>query len=446
METQTQAQTQAQARTQTQSASNGKKIRKPNPFLYYLICILLMPLFKFFLKTKFNRRAIKDIDGPALILCPHIANIDFILVSLALFPKRPVYVVSEHFMAMPKIKWFLQKMAVIPKKMYCTDIRTVRTIIRAKNQGHTVVLFPEGRLTCFGHSLNLTDGTAELVKRLAVDVYSITGNGAYLTLPKWSNGKLRPGKIYVDTAKLLSKDVISAMSIDEVQAALKIAMTHDEDFAMEGVSYRSKETAAGLDGILYKCPQCRAEFFMETVTTAKSRDSVSSTISPAASSTVSPADLQPVKPDEIRCGSCGFSTTLDTYYRFHGGPFSTINQWYFWQQDQLDLDSPLESEAIVATMNSQGCMDKNAGTGRFKIDRENIHFEGHVFDQPLEFTLSVKSVKAFPASVGSHFDLYYQNVMYNIRLCPDPRLAIKWVSYLDKCNNNVPTPERYKLG
>ena len=389
------------------SKDKKKKIKKPNPFLYYPACAVLSLFFRFYLKTRYDRHAISELKGPALILCPHISNIDFILVALTLLPKRVTFVVSEHFMIKPKIKWFLEQMAVIPKKMYCADIRTILTIMRAREQNHIIVQFPAGRLTCFGHSVNLTEGTAELVKKLGVDVYTVTGNGAYLTLPKWDTRKFRPGRIMVNTEKLFSGRQLKDIPLSDVEKALEKAIYHDEDQVMEGVAYRCKNPAAGLDGILYKCPDCGAEFQLET------------------------------SGDKIHCTACGFYSQLDSFYHLHGGPFDTINQWYFWQEDQIDLDTPLESETIVAAMGKDGFIDRAAGKGYIRMDRENIAFQGEVFGQPLEFIESTASVKAFPASPASHFDIYHQKILYNMHLCPDPRAVIKWVIYLDKLNDNL---------
>ena len=122
-------------------------------------------------------------------------------------------------------------------------------------------------------------------------------------------------------------------------------------------------------------------------------------------------------------------------------PFETINDWYFWQQDQIDLNIPLESDTIVAAVGADGYIDRNAGKGHIRMDREQIYFSGEVFGLPLEFSESTSAVKAFPASVGSHFDIYHKKVLYNMHLRPDPRTIIKWVCYLDKLNHNVPTPD-----
>lgn len=390
---------------------NQKKIGKPNPFLYYPLIVLAWLLAKLCFKTSFDREALRSLKGPAIFMCPHISNIDFILVALALAPHRPNFVTSEHFMSRPFIRWFLSRMAVIPKKMYCADIRAMRSILQAREQDHIIVIFPEGRLSCFGHSVNLTDGTAELVKKLGIDVYSVTGNGAYLTLPKWGKTGLRPGRIHVSSAKLIDGDSIKDLSVSEVQEILEKSILHDEDKVaremMKGVRYRSKAPAEGLDGILYKCPVCGTEFQMET-----------------SGSTIS-------------CKACSFQAELDQSYVLHGGPLDSINAWYFWQQEQIDLDQPLESQCIVYAVGADGNRDWNAGSGTIRMDRDTIRFEGTVFGEPLDFTETTASVKAFPASVGSHFDIYHNKIMYNFSLKPDPRANIKWVAYMDKLNGNI---------
>lgn len=382
---------------------NGSKgFAKPDAFLYYLAGLIVRPFLKFKLKTTYDLTAIKDISGPALVVCPHVSNIDFLLVAIALMPHRPTFVVSYHFMTHPKLRKLLERMHVIPKKMFCPDIKTIINIMRAKESGNIIVLFPEGRLTCFGHSLWVTEGTAELVKKLAVNVYTISEDGAYKTFPKWGISGFRPGKIHVRSSKLLDAAQIETMSVTEINNVLESAILHDEDLLFQDIAYHCDSPAKGLDGILYKCPVCKEEFKMET--------------------------------DDhfIRCEACGFSVELDEKYQLHGGPFAHINDWYFWQEAQLDLDSPLKSETILAAVNDEGNMDVNAGNGTVTMDRDSITFEGTCWGKPLSFTEKTETVKAFPASVNKHFDIYHKKVLYNMHLKPDSRMVIKWVIYLDK--------------
>lgn len=377
-------------------------IEKPNAFILGLALTIVRPILKFKYKTTFDRSGLSDMEGPALVLCPHTSNMDFILTAAALWPHRPTFVVSEHFMAKPLIRKLLNLMHVIPKKMFCPDIKTIMNIIRAKDSGNVIVLYPEGRLPSVGHSVQVTDGTADLVKKLAVNVYIVTGNGATKTLPKWSKSGMRSGKIHVDSYKLFDGKDIKGLTVPEIQEALDKAIFHDEDLLFNDVAYKSKAPALGLDGVLYKCPECGAEFEM-------------------------------VSSDRhISCTKCGFKAELDNYYKFHGAPFTGINQWYAWQEEQLDLDTPLESETILAVPGEDGNMDRNAGYGKIYMDREIIRFEGTCFGEDFSFEEKPSDIKAFPMSVGDHFDIYHKKKMYNFILQPDPRQVVKWVLYMDK--------------
>ena len=379
-----------------------KVIKKPNPFLYYLASLIIAPYLKFKLHTSYDRSGIRDIKSPSIVVCPHVSNIDFLLVAMALFPHRPTFVVSQHFMARPKIRRILEIMHVIPKKMFCPDVKTILNIMRAKESGNIIVIFPEGRLSCFGHSLQVTDGTAELIKKLGISVYTICENGAYKTLPKWGKSGARPGRIEVTSAKLIDSADLADMTIDEINAVLDQAILHDEDAILTDVTYKCKSPALGLDGILYKCPECLSEF--ETVSDDHS----------------------------ITCRRCGFSARLDEKYRLTGGPFERINGWFFWQESLIDLDTPLETDCLIGTTDSDGYMDMNAGEGHITIDRDNIHFTGTCYGEPLEFTESTSVIKGFPASVGNHIDIYHKKQLYYIKPQPDSRMTIKWVAYLDK--------------
>lgn len=379
-----------------------KVIKKPNPFLYYLASLIIAPYLKFRLHTTYDRSGIRDIETPSIVVCPHVSNIDFLLVAVALFPHRPTFVVSQHFMAKPKIRRLLEIMHVIPKKMFCPDVKTILNIMRAKESGNIIVIFPEGRLSCFGHSLQVTDGTAELIKKLGVSVYTICENGAYKTLPKWGKAGARPGRIEVTSAKLIDSSDLAAMTIDEINAVLDQAILHDEDAILTDVTYKCKAPALGLYGILYKCPECLSEF--ETVSDDHS----------------------------ITCRRCGFSARLDEKYRLNGGPFERINDWFFWQESLIDLDTPLETDCLVGTTDSDGYMDMKAGQGHITMDRENIRFTGTCYGEPLEFTESTSVIKGFPASVGNHIDIYHKKQLYYIKPQPDSRMTIKWVAYLDK--------------
>ncbi|MBQ1229271.1 MAG: hypothetical protein IIX87_05275, partial [Firmicutes bacterium] len=81
------------------SDKSKKIIKKPNPFIYYP-CMFLVELFlKFKLRTTYDRSGLEGIKEPSIVVCPHVSNIDFLLVAVALKPFRPTFIVSQHFMA-----------------------------------------------------------------------------------------------------------------------------------------------------------------------------------------------------------------------------------------------------------------------------------------------------------------------------------------------------------
>ncbi len=378
-----------------------KKIGKINRFLYFLVYIFLYPYYKIRYGITVDNRVLKGEKGPALVIAPHTSNKDHWLVSFALYPIRPTYVISEHFFAKPKLRPILRLAHCISKKMFCPDVSTIMNILRAKREGNTVVLFPEGRLTCNGRTGHLSEGTATLAKKLGVNVYCITANGASCTFPKWGKTPRR-GKIRIVAEQLITAEEVATLSEAEIETRMQNAIRHDDMAAMAGVRYKSKRMAEGLDGILYRCPACKSEFRMNT------------------------------KGNRIFCTACEFSAMLDETYRLHGGPHETILSWYDWQASLVDIEvDALETDAVIGAVDGQGNMCKTAGRAHLTINKTDFVFDGTVFDKPVSFTRRCESVTAFPITVGEEFDIYQNNVLYYMYPQPDNRAAVKWVAYLD---------------
>ena len=399
------------------SRSSKKQYVGANRFIYWILVNLIgRPLLKFRLNTKYDRSGFQELidhGGPALVVCPHTSNLDFIFAGVALWPNIPAFVGSHHFTTNKITNFFIKVSHAITKKMFCADVSTIISIMRARDAGKIIVIYPEGRLTCSGHSVQVTEGTAELVKKLGIDVYWLTQDGAYKSCPKWGGLKFRKGKVLVHGGKLFGKDEIKDLTVDEIKAGLSKALVHDEDKLFTDVAYRSKAPAEGLDGILYKCPVCNAEFRTRT------------------------------EGDRIFCESCGTNWTLDEKYVLHGPVFDHINAWFDWQGEQIDLDDPIDSEVTVSTPGEDGFLIKDAGRGRFRVDRDSITFTGEVLGKPLEFTEKTSIVSAFPASVADHVSIYSKRVLYYMHPVPDRRASVKWVQYLDRVteekakNNNI---------
>lgn len=386
---------------------SARKIGKPNRFLYAIIYAVLKRKYTKKYNITFDNKVARDIKGPAIVLATHTSDEDHILSGLTLYPVRPTYIVSEHFMKNPKTARLLKLMHVITKKMFTPDVSTIINIMRAKNEGAVIVIFPEGRLSCYGHTLPIADGTAELIKKLGVDLYVWKAEGAYLTFPKWRDkGDSRPGKINASVKLLMSADEVNQKDASEIKAIAEEAIAHDDELAMAGVEYKSEEIARGADKILFKCPICLKEGNI----TAKG--------------------------NHISC-ACGLDATLDSTYRLSGAPFSRINEWFDWQQASIDTEKEsLATRARLGCCGEDGFMDAYAGEGEVYIDKDIFKLSGTLHGEKIEFSAKPEKIGAFPIMPGDHFDVYHNGRLIYVYPEPDLRATVKWVCYLDKLMEN----------
>lgn len=379
--------------------SRLKKIGRPNRILAFFLFPVVYLFYRIRYRVKYDTSCLRGIKGPALVIAPHTSNKDHWLIACALYPALPTFVISEHFTRKPFLRLFMRLAHTVTKKMFCADVSTVMNLLRAKREGNVIVLFPEGRLSCNGRAGGLTDGTAALVRKLGLDVYVITANGASLTFPKWAK-RSRRGEIRVTAAKLLTAEETAALPLPVLEEKLSAAIAHDDAAVMQGVAYPSSTMAEGLEGILWLCPECRKSFALQT------------------------------EGDRIGC-SCGYKTRLLPDYRFESGRFPTVLAWYDWQCGELDLTRPLETRARIGTPDAKGYMNSEAGEATVRLDAAYLSLEGVVDGKPLSFSVPTARLGALPATVADHFDVYYANRLYYIYPRPDPRVTVMWVAYLD---------------
>lgn len=380
-----------------------KAIGKPNRLLYAALYIALKRKYTKKYGITFDKDIVKDIKGPAIVVATHTCDADHILSALTLYPIRPTYIVSEHFMRNKTTARLLKLMHVITKKMFTADVSTIINIMRAKKENAVIVIFPEGRLSCYGHTLPVAEGTAELIKKLGVNLYIWKAEGAYLTFPKWrEKGQDRIGKINSSVKLLLSADEVAQKDVCEIKAITENAILNDDELAMDGVEYKCDDMTLGADKILFKCPKCLEE------------------------------DKLTAGNNHIKC-ECGFDATLDTFYKLHGAPFDRVNEWFEWQQNSLDTENGhLWSKVKLGCCGEDGFMDENAGEGEAYIDKDVFKLVGVMHGKEIEMCVSPERIVAFPITPGRHFDVYHGGNLIYVYPQPDEKASVKWVCFLDK--------------
>ena len=379
------------------------KIGKINPILYAVLYRYFKPKFTKKYHVTFDKDIVKEIKGPAIVVATHSCDMDHILSGLTLYPVRPTYIVSEHFMCNPSTAKLLKFVHVITKKMFTPDVSTIKNILRAKKENAVIFIFPEGRLSCYGRTLPVTDGTAELIKKLGVDLYAWKAEGAYCTFPKWrEKGEDRKGKIHASIKRLMTADEVEKADIDTIRKLTEDAIRHDDEVAMQGVEFQCENMANGVEKVLFKCPNCMQE---GTLTT---------------------------EGKNIRC-NCGFDATLDNFYRLHNAPFGSVNEWFEWQQNSIDTENEcLQTKVRLGCCGEDGLMDPQAGEGEIYMDKDVFKLMGTMHGEAVDFTIKTEKIGAFPITPGDHFDVYINGKLVYVYPMPDPRTSVKWVCFLDK--------------
>ena len=397
-----------------------KKIGKPLALLYHPAFLLVSLYYRLRYRVHIDNSALDPEAGAAIVLATHTSNKDHFLTAMALYPRRVTFVMSQHFFEKKALRPILRLMCAIPKKMFCPDASSVLSMIRAIREGNTLVLFPEGRLTCNGKSCPITPGTADLVRKLGVPVYTITAEGAGKTFPKWAK-KPRIGRIDVRLRKLFAGPELKNMELPDVEQAIANAIAHNAWESLPNVKFRSRKPAEGLDTILWRCPRCGAEHTLVC------------------------------KKDTVTCTHCQLEARVDAHGQISGVKgIKTVYDWYEHNARTLDLNFPLECACSVRIApidlkkkqelrerRKNGAKITNTGEGKFSLSREGIVFDGIVNGIGDHFSLLGKDVPgALPITPGDHFDVYYGGVLYFITPEPDPRDAVKFVAYMDKMHGN----------
>lgn len=397
-----------------------KKIGKPLALLYYPAYFFVTLYYRIRYRIHIDNSELDPTPGPAIVLATHTSNKDHILCAMALFPRRVTFVMSQHFFEKKLLRPFLKVMRTIPKKMFCPDAPSVLSMIRAIREGNTLVLFPEGRLTCNGKSCPITPGTADLVRSRGVPVYTITAEGAGKTFPKWAK-KPRIGRIDVRLRKLFDGPELKGMELCEVEQKISDAIAHNAWESLPNVKFRSRKPAKGLDGILWRCPRCGAEHTLIC------------------------------KKDTVTCTHCLLEAKVDAQGQITGvRGINTVSDWYDHNAATLDLNYALESRCTVKVMDvdpkkieeqkdrrKNGAKHRNVGEGKISLSREGFVFDGIVRGEGVHFALLGRDCPgALPITVADHFDVYAGGSLYFVTPTPDPRDTVKFVAYMDKMHGN----------
>ena len=282
-------------------------IRQPL-FFVWLIWVLskIMLIGKKYKVEKINMEGLKP---PYMVLSNHMHFIDFELAAMATYPHRVNNVVAlDGFHGRP---WLMELIGCIGTRKFTSDFSLVKSIYKVLRRGDVLCMYPEARYSPCGITSYMPDSLGMLVKRCKVPVVAIVHRGNYLHTPFWNFRKKRKVPFHTTATKILTAEEIANMSADEINTAIREALTYDE-YAYQkenGILITEKYRAEGLHKILYQCPHCLAESKMSS------------------------------QGAQIFCTECGKHWTLgeDGTLSANEGEteFERIPDWFLWEREQV---------------------------------------------------------------------------------------------------------------
>ena len=256
-----------------------------------------------------NPEAFERLRPPYLVLPNHTSAFDPFLVNSIIKPQIQ-YVVTDASFRSSLVKWGLSRVGSIPKTKAMSDMESMRNIMRVKDGGGIIGIFPEGQTTWDGHTLPLVHSTAKLAKLLRVPVVTARIAGAYLSKPRWAK-KGRKGRVTIRYDLAFTPEQLKVASPEAIDERIAELLTHDEfDYNQNAkVKFIGPDRAEYLERALFVCPSCRR------IATLRSAG------------------------NEFGCTECGYEVRYTLYgmLRARSGElhFNTIRDWNLWQMKEF---------------------------------------------------------------------------------------------------------------
>lgn len=385
--------------------TSDTEVRKPNKFLYNLFVFVCNIYLFLKFKVKF-KKTVDKIEKSSIVLVNHGSFIDFMYSMKFLKKYYPHIITARMYFYHKFMGGMMKKGGMIPKSMFTADYESAKNCLQVLKNNEVLMMMPEARLSTVGRYEGIQDVTFKFLHKSRVNIYLLKLEGDYLAMPKWGDGARSRARVECTLSQLYSADELAKTDFDSFKKSVNEAMYYDEYewlAAHPELKYKKKTLAKGLDGVLYKCPECGAECTAETVGR------------------------------KIRCTACGSEAELDMRYNFVGGkPFADIRGWYDWQYAEIekqiaaDENYFLESKVKLkhSSIGGKRCL-RDAGEGVCRLDRSGLTYKGTDDGQQVEVHFNGNQVYRLLFGVNEDFEIYSGKEIYYF-VPEDKRECVKW--------------------
>ena len=383
-------------------------VRKPCGLLFYPVGFFAKFYFRFVFKHKVNKKAIKGLKPPYLVVANHSCWLDYMISAASMYPVRMNYIGAFNFFRDKVLSKVFTLMGVISKYQYTNDLAAIKKMKSVIQRGGVVALYPNGCLSNEGRPGGFAVfGIAKLVKFLNVPVIALHTNGGYLTRPRWTK-KARYGKLETTIKPILTVDQIKKLSEGQIYHVVTGALYFD-DYKWQRekmIGFKSKNAAEGVEYVLYKCPKCSGEFALRS------------------------------EGNRLYCTECKNSVRMNEYLLFEPEAqdtvyFDGIDKWFDFQKDHLEkeIEAPgfqltASTKLLCAEPGKYGY--QHLGNGFVSLTRDSITYIGSVNGEEKMLVFPMKNILMIPYAAGEYIEIA-KGADISRFVFDDLRQQIKWV-------------------
>jgi 1-acyl-sn-glycerol-3-phosphate acyltransferase len=336
---------------------------------------------------RIDRRGMKGIKPPYIVLANHTSNFDPALVQVTVGSDVCRFMTSNYYFRVPLIGYVLRKWGAIAKIQFSPDIRAMRGALQVLANGGVVGIFPEGRRSVDGSMCSISLSLVRFLQKAQVQVVAVNIRGGVFLWPRWA-GKWRPAKLEVSVNRLFSPAELKAANPPELFDKIRKALDYDDYHWQENLQTKliSKPSVEGLHKILHQCPRCLALRVMQS------------------------------KQNRLYCSACFNSAQMNEFGALEPTDsqsvvFADPVQWNAWQRRQLEEQIELGQAEFSATVSELRVADKyrggyrSCGSGELNLQPMGLSFRGQIDGKAAELLFSLANVPAVSTEFGLDFEI-----------------------------------------
>lgn len=212
----------------------------------------LIPATRYLFSPRITNRHNMPLTGPCFIYGNHANYFDPFMINEGLVnePTAGVMTRDQFHKAIPRI--FMDSIGIVPTSKYVPEPGIIRSVISMIKQNRMIVIFPEGGRRWDGKPKALIETTLKLFWKMGIPVHPVQIHGSYLGWPRWAD-HLRKGSV-----EIRFMDPMHPSEYDDYDTFAKKCrglIDFDEYHPpKEAFPVRCKKPAAGVQRLLYRCP------------------------------------------------------------------------------------------------------------------------------------------------------------------------------------------------